>query len=434
MAASALPELRRAARALRRSPVVSAVSVLVLALGIGASAAVFSVLDGVFLEPLPYPEPDELAYVWETTSNFTRGSVSGPDFLDWQEQQRSFEVLAAMRPTEITLAADERAERLPAMTVSPEAFRVLGVEPVLGRAFTREDQAPEEPDAVIVGHGLWTRRFDADPGLVGRTLSLGGRPRTVVGIMPRGFDIPSPWGETDRAHDVYEPFARASLEQNRGSHWFFVLGRLADGASVEAARADMAAIMERLAEAYPDTNAGRSVRVTAMHEDLYGRAGRRLLLVLGAAGLLLLVGCGNVAGVQLARATARRRELAIRTALGAGRLRVARELLVESLILAGMGGTLGVVLAWTGVEGLRSLLAASLPRVAGVGLDPAMLAFAAGASVFTAVVFGAAPALTVRRMDLATPLREGGRGGASDGREGLRSAFIVGQLALSLVL
>ncbi|NIP56768.1 MAG: FtsX-like permease family protein [Gemmatimonadetes bacterium] len=269
---------------------------------------------------------------------------------------------------------------------------------------------------------------------MGRTLALGGRPRTVVGVMPEGFDIPSPWGDPDQDHDVFFPFARSSLEQNRGSHWFFVLGRLAEGTGLEAARADVAAIMERLAEAYPDTNAGRGVRVTAMHEDLYGRAGRRLFLVLGAAGLLLLVGCGNVAGVQLARATSRRRELAIRTALGAGRLRVARELLAESLLLAAVGGALGVLLAWAGLEGLRSILAASLPRVAGVGLDPAMLAFAAGASLLTAVVFGAAPALTVRRMDLATPLREGGDRGSSDGREGLRSAFIVGQLALSLVL
>jgi len=308
------------------------------------------------------------------------------------------------------------------------------VEPVLGRAFTREDQAPEDPDVVILGHGLWQRRFDGDPAVVGRTLALGGRPRTVVGIMPEGFDIPSPWGDPDRDHDLYEPFARSSLEQNRGSHWFFVVGRLAEGTSLDAARADMAGIMERLAEAYPDTNDGRGVQVTSMHEDLYGRAGRRLLLVLGAAGLLLLVGCGNVAAVQLARATARRRELAIRTALGAGRLRVARELLVESVMLAAVGGGLGVLLAWAGLEGLRFALSASLPRIGGVGLDPTMVAFAAGASLLTAVVFGVGPALTARRMDLATPLRQGGDRGGSDGREGLRGAFIVGQLALSLVL
>lgn len=434
MASSALPELRRAARALRRSPGVTAVSVLVLALGIGAGSAVFSVLEGVFLEPLPYPEPDELIYVWQTTPNLNRGAVSGPDYLDWREEARAFEALAAMRPTELTLAAGDRTLRLGAMTISPEGFEVLGVEPALGRAFTPADQEPEDPDVVILSHRVWSGSFQSDPGAIGRSVEVDGRLRTVVGVMPEGFDIPSPWGDPDEPHDLYVPFSRSSLTESRGSRWFYVLGRLRGGVEPGAADAEMDDLMRRLEEAYPTTNAGRRARVVRMHDQLYGDAGRRLFLVLGAAGLFLLVGCGNVAGVQLARATSRRRELAIRTALGARRLRVARELMLESLLLAALGGAVGVALAWGVLEGLRSLLAASLPRISGVGLDPAVLAFAGCAALVTAVVFGTAPALTVRRMDLSAPLREGGDRGSSDARSGLRGAFIVGQLALSLVL
>jgi predicted permease len=420
-----------AVRALLKRPGFTLAVLLTLALGIGANTALFGVFRTVFLTPLPLPDSERLTFVMETASFGCCGPASGPDYLDWKERQRAFSEIGAIDHILVTLTGEGEAERLRALDVTASVFDVLGVEPALGRVIVPEDQVA--PSVVVLSHGLWSTRFGSDPDILGRAVVVNGSSLTVVGVMPEGFDVISPWNRTSR-FALYRPFADESLDGNRGNHSYPVVGRLAPDMTLEAAEADMQRVMRELAVEYPQTNGDRSARVFSAHRYLYGNVGRMLGLVLGAAALVLLVACANVAGFQLARSAARETELTVRSALGASRAAVVRLLFTESAVLAVLGGVLGILVAWVLVDGLRAILPPSIPRLDAIALDGSASLFALGAAAVTALVFGIVPAFLSSRRDLAAGLREGGYATLAPRKERLRDFFIVGQIALGLVL
>lgn len=420
-----------ATRVLLKRPGFSVTVVLILALGVGANTALFGVFRTVFLEPLPLPEPDELVVVMEVAGFGCCGPASGPDYLDWVERQRSFEGMAALRPRSMNLTGPDEVERVYGTHVTASAFPLLGVAPLMGRVLVADDQAA--PGVVLLSHGLWQRAFGGRADVVGLSVEVDGTPHTIVGVMPEGFDVPSPWGRT-LSHQLYLPFPNELLQENRGSHSYPVIARLSEGLTKEAAQADMDRIMRELATEYPRTNAERGARVFTVHEYLFGDVGRQLGLILAAAVLVLLIACGNVGGLQLARSAAREPELAVRAALGASRGAVMRLLFSESLALTAAAGLGGVIIAVAAVNGLRRLLPPTIPRVDEVAIDGAALAFAVGAAALSAVAFGVVPALMASRTNLASGVKEGGYSTLAPGKERLRDYFIVAQIALGLVL
>lgn len=429
-----LQDLRLAARALMKRPLFSAVVVLTLALGVGANTALFGVFRAVFLEPVDLPEPDELVVVMEAGSFGCCGPASGPDYLDWRERSRSFEELAALSPRTFNLTGLEEPRRVLGTLVTASAFPLAGVQPLLGRWILPDDQVPDEPQVAVLSHGFWQRALGGDPEVVGTSLELDGSPLTVVGVMPAGFDVPSPWARTTR-YELYLPFPSSPLaEAGRGNHSFPVVGRLSEGVSLDAAQADMDRVLREIAAEHPGSHAERTARVFTVHDYLYGDVGGQLLLILGAAGLVLLIACGNVAGLQLARAVGRESELAVRAAVGASRRALVRLLFSESLVLAVLGGAAGIGLSFLAVDGVRALLPPSIPRADQVGIDGTALLFALGATGLTALLFGMLPALLASRSDLAGAVKEGGHQTLAPAKERLRDGFIVVQIALGLVL
>jgi predicted permease len=426
-----IEDFRVASRSLLKRPGFAAAVLLTLALGIGANTALFGVFRSVFLAPLPFPDSDRLTFVMQTGSFGCCGPASGPDYLDWEERHRSFSEIGAIRHILATLTGDAEAERLRALAVTASVFDVLEGEAALGRVLVPADQA--SPSVVVLSHWLWESRFGSDPQILGRTVVVNGRPLEVVGVMPEGFDVLSPWNRTGR-FALYQPFADSLLAVDRGSHSYPVVARLAPGVAREAAEADMQRVMRELAEEYPQTNEDRSARVFTAHEYLYGDVGRMLGLVLGAAALVLLVACGNVAGLQVARATAREAELTVRAALGASKAAIIRLMFTESAVLAGLGGLLGIGAAMLVLQGLRAVLPANIPRLDAIALDGSAFLFALAAAALTALVFGLVPALLVSSRDLAAGLREGGYATLAPRKERLRDGFIVAQIAMGLVL
>ena len=424
-------DCRYGARMLWKNAGFTAVAALVLALGIGANTSLFSVVNAVLLRPLPFPDAERI--VWFDGINQARGittsNLSPPDYKDWEQQAGAFERTAAYVTGSANLSAEGgEPERVQRVSVTAGFFPVLGVGPALGRALSPEDEAPGAEDVVVISHALWRGRFGADPNVSGRRINVNGKPHTVVGVMPPSFDYP-------RQSQMWTPFKPERSAERRDNRFVFVLARLRPGATVEEAQAQIDTISGRLGQQYPETNAGWSARLTRLHERTVRDVRASLLLLLGAVGFVLLIACANVANLLLARAAARRREIALRTALGAGRLRVVRQLLTESLMLAALGGAAGLALSLFLTRLLVAISPANLPRLNDVGMDWRVLGFTVGLVCVVGLLFGLAPALQASRADLSESLKEGSRGSSEGrGRNRVRSALVVSEVALSLLL
>ncbi len=425
-------DTRYGARMLRKSPGLTGVAVLSLALGIGAISTIFSFVNGIMLRPLPYPEPERLVLVDETA--FKRGSpsmnVSFPNFVDWREQNHSFEDIACYDTDGFIIGGGgggAEPELVKAAFVTQGLFEVLGVAPILGRTFTADEDQPDHDQVVILSYGLWQRRFGADPNILGQTLLLNNRSRTVIGVMPKGFQFPE-------VAEAWGPLALTTKIFTRTDHGLLSIARLKPGVTLDQARAEMIGIASNIEQQNPITNEGLSVTLTSLRAGLVGDYKKALLILLGVVAFVLLIACVNVANLLLARATARQKEIAIRAALGANRRRIFRQLLTESLLLGLISGALGLVLALWGMDLLLKAIPIDIPFWMKFDLDGRVLGFTALCSLLTGFLFGTAPALEASNPDLNETLKEGGRSGAGGGRHRLRSLLVVAEIALSLVL
>ncbi|MGH9163268.1 MAG: ADOP family duplicated permease, partial [Vicinamibacteraceae bacterium] len=421
-------DLRFALRSVRRAPVLTFSVVGTLGLGIGATTAIFGGVNAVLLRPLPFPDADRLVFVWETPGE-GRISVTAPDFLDWRREQRVFERLAAFTGTTVALTEAGETERLPARRVSADYFRVLGVRPALGRDFTAADEPFGAPKTLLLSDALWRGRFGADPSVLNRELILNGERHTIIGVLPPGVAL------QEEAEQLYVPLAITPAENAQpGNRFLRVIARLEGDVSFQQAESAMAAIMARLALVRPQSNRDWSARLTDLHETLVGDFRRPLLVLMAAVAFVLLIACANVANLQLVRATGRQREVAIRAALGAGRHRILRQSLVESLVLAAFGGAAGFLLGSWSARVMPWLMPAMESRFTASVVDWRLLAFAAVATMTTGLLFGSAPAWPLSRADLRDRLSEGGRGTAGPERHRASGSLVVVEIALALAL
>jgi putative ABC transport system permease protein len=432
-------DVRFAARVLWRAPGFTLVAVATLALGIGANTAIFSVVNALLLRPLPYPDADRLVFLTEWSEQVPEMSFSVANLKDLRDQNTVFESLVGSNGQDFTLAAVSGAsglsepERVSGRQVTSGIFATLGRQPIVGRAFGPDEDKPGAQGVVLLGEGFWERRFGRDPGVVGRALELSGESFTVVGVMPK--ELHGSWKRADVFTPLLRLEDRIGGESNRGNHpGIYVIGRLKPGVDVARARAEVKAIAAGLAEKHPGSNARQSMTLEPLLDAVVGEMRPALMLLLGAVALVLLIACANVANLLLARAADRQREVAVRLAMGATRGRLLRQLLTESVLLALLGGLVGVALAYAGLEALVASLPGNVPRADEVGIDLSVLLFTAAVAVVTGLAFGIVPAWRTLSLKLHEPLKEAGRGTVGPGHHRVRNSLVVAEVAMALVL
>ena len=428
--ATLLQDLRYAVRLLGKSPGFTAIAILTLALGIGANTAIFTVVNAVLLRPLGFRDPSRIVLVAEKSA-YPTVSTSYQNYVDWRDQSHSFESMEATRGTTITLTGSGEPERLNARMATAPLFSLLGVNAILGRTFLSEEDRAGGAPVVVLGYGLWQRRFGGARDILGRSITLDSQPYTVVGVLPSGFELLQP-------ADIFLPFTpwAKTLPDDRNWHpGIFPIARLKEGISREQARTEMVGITKRLEEQYPIYNTGTSADVVDLQEQLVKGVRPALVLLLGAVAAVLLIACVNVANLLLARAASRGREVAIRTSMGASRWRVTRQLITESVLLSLGGGVLGLLFAWASLGPLLKLSATSLPAVFAVSLDRWVLFFTLAVSLVTGLLFGIVPALRTAKLDLRETLNESSRGStAGPGHHRIRGALVAGEIAMAMLL
>jgi predicted permease len=425
-----LADLRYAVRLLTQSPGFTAIAVLTLALGIGATTALFSVVNGVLLNPLAYPHSEQLFVLYARIAGLDSAPIEYPNFLDWQRDSRSFASMAAYRSEDYNFIGNGEGERLSGYMVSASFFDTLGVVPVLGRTFRIDDDQIGGAPVVVLSGGFWKRKFGSSPDIIGQPITLNGTAYTIIGVIPDTFTF---YGNM---RDVYTPIGQwndASFRDRRISVGAHAFGKLNPGVTAPQGQAEMDEVARNLAVAYPEADAGHNIKLVSMKEDQVGNVQPFLLVLLAAVGFLLMIACANVANLLLARSVARSREFAIRSALGANYARMIRQLLTESLLLSAIGGSLGLLLAYCGMKTILKALPAALPRFGEVSLDAKVLFFTLVLSLATGVIFGLAPALKATRTNLQEVMKQSGRG-ASGFRHRLQGTFVAAEIALALVL
>jgi putative ABC transport system permease protein len=427
---SLIQDLRFASRILLRNRSFTLVAVLTLAVGIGANSGIFSVVNSVLLSPLPYPQSDKLLRIWEgrPSIGLNQMPVAPANYLDWREQNSSFEALAAFNDISYNLTEDKRAERILGRRVTANLFDLLRVSAARGRTFEAGEDQPGAEDVVVLSDGLWRRRFGSDPGMLDRTLSLHGVRYRVIGIMPPEFEF----GE---GVELWTPLVFSEVDLDRGSFFLDVIARLKDEASMSEAAADMRTIVQRLASEFPETNAGSSLRLIPLREHVVGDVRATLLMLFGAVAFVLLMACVNVANLLLSRSVERQREIALRGAVGAGRRRILRQIFTENLLLSSLGAAVGLVLAFVALEWVVRVNLHWVPRLSEIRLDPMVFGFTLLVTLLVTLLSTLLPAVRAYRMDLVTTLKEGGANASALGLERhVRRAMIVLQIALALVL
>jgi putative ABC transport system permease protein len=432
---SFLQDVRFGLRTLTKNPGFAYVAILTLALGVGANAAIFSVLNAVLLRPLPWSEPDRAVMIWSRWTAFDKTWVSDGEVNGYRQQSRTLADVGAWADGQVNLTGDGEPERVAAGFVTANLFSVLGSSPIRGRVFLAQEDMPKGPNVVMLGFGLWVRRYAADPSMVGRTVQINGAPYQVVGIMPAGFALPTDF-QDPAPSALWLPVQWNAASTDHGSHGYYAAARLKPGVTIEQARDDLHGLALAWTQQglYPPQMQFDTVTLS-LRDEVVGGVRRTLWLLFGAVGFLLLIACANVANLLLARAEARQREMAVRTALGAGAWRVVRQLLTESLVLASISAIAGVLLAIIGVRALAAWNPSSIPRVAGATVDWRVLVFTTGLALITTVIFSLAPAARMLRVDLTDSMKEGGTNATTGGgRRRFRDALVVAEMALAVVL
>lgn len=432
-----LQDIRYGFRMLIKRPSFTIIVVLTLALGIGANTTAFSAVDAVLLNPLPYQDPNRLVAVWETNRQLSpemwdRNEVAMGNFRDWRSQNQVFDQLGSLFDADVNLTGPSEPERIKSCVVTTNFFQVLGIQPMIGRSFLPEEEKPGSPRVVILSSGLWERLLGSDPNLTNKSLTLNGNPVAVIGVMPPGFDLQFP---TNMRVDMWLPLRIDPANVDRNNHYLYALARLKPGISRDRAQSEMNLIATQLQQQYPETNAQKGVNIVPLRKQVVGKVESYLYLLFAAVGFVLMIACANVAGLLLARVTARQKEVAVRIALGANRWRIIRQLLTESIILSALSGLLGLLFAYAGIKLLVTLTPPDVPRLHEIGLHIPVFLWTLVISILTGVLFGLAPALQASRPDLNETLKKSaGRNQGGFQRGGLRNLLIVSEVAVALLL